>query len=143
MRLWHKELIPLLPREQLVSQWRELSAIATSIRTKDTPNHILVNEVMNYPFSHFYTYAELIRVEMDDRGYITRNSVWENIVSVVPIASRNTIPFRAVYEDWHNKDYLTICYYNLYEKYLCGGIPRVDFEPIEKYVKQVKIENEL
>lgn len=26
MRIWHKSLIPVLPREQLVAAWRELSS---------------------------------------------------------------------------------------------------------------------
>ena len=45
MRIWHKSLIPVLPREQLVAQWRELGAIAGNLNTKGTPNHILVNKV--------------------------------------------------------------------------------------------------
>ena len=28
MRLWHWQLIPVLPREQLVAAWREISACA-------------------------------------------------------------------------------------------------------------------
>ena len=28
MRLWHTKLIPVLPKEQLMGQWRELPAIA-------------------------------------------------------------------------------------------------------------------
>lgn len=28
MRLWHKDLIPALPRKQLLGQWRELCAIS-------------------------------------------------------------------------------------------------------------------
>ena len=47
MRLWHKDMISILPREQLVAQWRELSAIASNIQTKGTPNHILVNKIMD------------------------------------------------------------------------------------------------
>ncbi|PBH86861.1 pyrimidine dimer DNA glycosylase/endonuclease V, partial [Clostridioides difficile] len=31
MRLWHKDLIDVLPKNQLVSQWRELLAIKGSI----------------------------------------------------------------------------------------------------------------
>lgn len=30
MRIWHKDLIPVLPREQLVAQWKECSAIAAA-----------------------------------------------------------------------------------------------------------------
>ena len=48
MRLWHTSLIPVLPREHLVAQWRECSAIAGKIQTSGTPNHVLVNFIMNY-----------------------------------------------------------------------------------------------
>ena len=48
MRLWHKDLIDVLPKNQLVSQWRELLAIKGSIDKKGTPNHLLVNKVLNY-----------------------------------------------------------------------------------------------
>lgn len=71
MRLWHKCLTPVLPRAQLVAQWRELSAIAGNILTRGMPNHILVNKVMIYSYDHFITYAKMIRTEMASRGYRT------------------------------------------------------------------------
>ena len=57
MRLWHTDLIKVLPREQLVAQWRELSAIAGAIQKNGTPNHILVNFVLEYPWDDFISYA--------------------------------------------------------------------------------------
>ena len=57
MRLWHRDIIKYLPREQLVAQWRELSAIAGNLSMKGTPNHILVNKVLGYPRNHFISYA--------------------------------------------------------------------------------------
>ena len=128
MRLWHKDLISVLPREQLVAQWRELSAIAGNIQTKNTPNHILVNKVMDYPFDHFITYAKIVREEMTRRGYQTRNSVWDKIVALQPIW--HTINFNSLYFDWMDNQYLRICYYNLLEKYLCGGIKEEDWKKI-------------
>ena len=64
MRLWEKNLIEVLPREQLVAQWRELSAIAGAIQKNGTPNHILVNFVLDYDFDNFISYAQLVRDEM-------------------------------------------------------------------------------
>ena len=58
MRLWHKDLISVLPREQLVAQWRELSAIAGNIQIKNTPNHILVNKVIGEE-SNLFTAIDL------------------------------------------------------------------------------------
>lgn len=130
MRLWHIQLINVLPREQLIAQWRELSAIAGSIQKKGTPNHILVNFVLNYDYDHFISYADLVRKEMASRGYRTMNSVWEKITSLKP--DYEILPEKEIYSDKMDYEYLTICYYNLYEKFLCGGVTREDFIKIFK-----------
>ena len=133
MRLWHKDLIKVLPREQLVAQWRELSAIAGNIKTKGTPNHILVNKVMNYSFNHFISYAGYVRDEMTKRGYRTMDSVWNKITSLKN--DYKILDIDEIYIDWMNDTYLDICYYNLYEKYLCGGITDNDWQKIKSIVK--------
>jgi len=124
MRLWHKSLIYVLPRQQLLGQWKECSSIAGNILTKGTPNHILVNKIMDYPIDHFITYVELIRNEMTSRGYRTMDSVWNKIVSLAngPDKSWYVIDFDELYDQWMDNIYLTVCYWNLYEKYDCGGI---------------------
>lgn len=129
MRMWHKNLIPALPREQLIAQWRELSAIAGNIKTKGTPNHILVNPVMEYPLSHFVTYAAAVRAEMSRRGYRTMDKVWDKICSVCP--NYEIFPIDEIYKGWMNKDYMGICYYNLFEKFLRGGITEKDWSNIK------------
>ena len=118
MRLWHVSLIKVLPREQLVSQWRECSSIAAKIIKDGTPNHVLVNFVLNYDFNHFISYAYYIRQEMTKRGYRTMNSVWEKIVALKP--NWELLPLEEVYSSKMTDFYLTVCYYNLYEKYDCG-----------------------
>ena len=128
MRLWHKDLIKVLPREQLVAQWRKLSAIAGNILTKGTPNHILVNKIMNYSFNDFISYAKCVRDEMTIRGYRTMDKVWEKITSVTDDYA--ILNIKDIYSDWMNETYLKICYYNLYEKYLCGGIKEEDWMKI-------------
>ena len=125
MRLWHKDLISVLPREQLVAQWRELSAIAGSIQKKGTPNHILVNFILDYDYDHFISYAAEVRKEMTNRCYRTMNSVWDKITSLKP--DWQQLPHSKIYENKMDAIYLTICFYNLYEKYLCGGISQNDW----------------
>lgn len=120
MRLWSKQLIKYLPREQLVAQWRELSAIAGAILKNGTPNHILVNKVLDYDFDHFITYASLVREEMTKRGYRTMNSVWEKITSLKP--DWKPIDFNDLFWFWHDDRYLKQCFYNLEEKFDCGGV---------------------
>lgn len=135
MRLWHSSLIPVLPREQLVAQWRELSAIAGSIKEKGSPNHILVNFVTEYDFDHFISYAYYVRVKMTHRGYRTMDSIWKKITDLKP-EGYTILPVEKVYFNKMNQEYLLICYYNLYEKYMCGGISWEDFNKIEKIIKE-------
>lgn len=137
MRLWHISLIPVLPREQLVAQWRELSAIARSIKEKGTPNHLLVNFVMDYPMNHFISYAYYAQEEMNKRGYRTMDSVWKKITSLVDNNDYNILPINEVYYKKMDEKYLDICFYNLYEKYLCGGISDDDFIKINETVWNV------
>ena len=136
MRIWHWKLIPALPREQLVAAWRELSAIAGNLSTKGTPNHILVNKVTKYPLNHFISYAYYVREEMTRRGYRTMNSVWDKICSVAD--DYNILPIEELFPGWHNDRYLEQCYFNLEEKYDCGGVAREWFEKVQSYYFGVK-----
>ncbi len=138
MRLWHTKLIPVLPREQLVAQWRELSSIAGSIQKNGTPNHLLVNFVLNYPFNHFISYAYYVRKEMTRRGYRTMENVWKKITALTN-DDYNILPINEVYYNKMDTGYLTICYYNLLEKYLCGSISNTDWMNIHNvYLNDVE-----
>jgi len=134
MRLWHTKLIEVLPREQLVAAWRELSAIAGAIQKNGTPNHLLVNFVLNYDYNHSISYAYYIRKEMTHRGYRTMNSVWDKIVALKP--NWGLLRLADVYLEKMNNTYLEICCWNLYEKYLCGGISEEDMKKIENIYKK-------
>lgn len=135
MRLWHKDFIPVLPREQLVAAWRELSAIAGAIQKNGTPNHILVNFVLEYPWDDFISYAYYVRQEMTNRGYRTMNSVWDKITALS--ADYKILPLEEVYKEKMDNTYLKICFYNLYEKILCGGIKEPDSSNIIKLYEKI------
>jgi len=134
MRLWDISIFPYLPREQLVSQWRECSAIAGAIQKNGTPNHLLVNFVLNYDYNHFISYCFYLREEMTARGYRTMNSVWEKIISLKPDYA--ILHQSEIYPYQFNQTYKEICFYNLLEKYMCGGITLNDWEKIEDWAAQ-------
>ena len=132
MRLWHKELIPYLDKQRLVAQWRECCCIAKNIHDKGTPNHILVNKIMDYPTEHFIAYTTLVKQEMQKRNYkcdTSRFTKWLEWNSFTILESE-------IFEDWHNYLYLKICIYNLYEKYLCGGISQEEWDIIVNKFKE-------
>ena len=91
---------------------------------------ILVNFVIEYPVDHLINYSLLIREEMTKRGYRTMQSVEDKIVSLNPEYKK--MKTEDIYPKKMNDTYLKICLYNLYEKYLCGGISQEEFDEIQK-----------
>lgn len=133
MRLWHKKLIPYLPRLQLLSQWRECCLIFKLINEKGTPNHLLVNYVVEYPIEHFLEYSDIVAHEMFRRGYRV------NLPSPLILAINNyrlgpnyryAVDLDDIFFDHHRDQYLIECLYNLEEKYRCGGIPEEEWKMI-------------
>ena len=59
------------------------------------------------------------------------SSVWDKICSICD--DYNILPIEELYPGWHNDRYLAQCYYNLEEKYDCGGIAEEWFEKV-KYI---------
>ena len=121
MRLWHKELIPVLPRQQLLGQWRECCLIAKNIAEKGTPGHILVNKIMEYPIGHFVEYTRLVIAEMVKREYKVEPERFYGWIAATDYIPEH-VDYLAVFAGWHNLRYFVQCYFNLQEKYDCGGI---------------------
>ena len=111
MRIWHTDLIPYLPRTQLLAQWRELNSIF-----KKQDKHILINYVYEQP-RELYLFTEKVIDEMNKRNYKIKSL--DNFKKY--FANKDIIIFNSkkTFKE-HDKDYLTICYYNLLEKCMRG-----------------------
>ena len=66
MRLWHEDLIPQLPRPQLLGQHRECCALRGNGWDR---KHATVDYVFTHSPYRLYAYHRLIMEEMADRGY--------------------------------------------------------------------------
>ena len=126
MRLWHKNLISVLPRQQLMGQWRECCLIAKLLHENGTPNHLLVNKVTNYPIEHFIAYCMLVSDEMSQRGYKADFSKIDDLFDI----DDTGVTHEKLFSNWHNDRYFVQCYYNLQEKYDCGGISEKEWDNI-------------
>lgn len=128
MRLWHVELIPYLPKSQLLAQWRELNSIFAK-----EDKHVLINYIYNYPKSELYAYTNLVLDEMKARGFKVRtfDKMERYFEGETPATHKN------LYAADHNELYLTICYYNLYEKYWRGqkDFSETEYSKLEQYYK--------
>ncbi|WP_249870474.1 TIGR02328 family protein [Oceanobacillus saliphilus] len=74
MRLWHEELIPRLPRQQLLGQHRECCALRGLGWNK---KHATVDYVFQYSPYKLYQYHLKVLDEMKKRGY-NNDPLWEN-----------------------------------------------------------------
>ena len=126
VRLWHKDLIPYLPRQQLMGQWREVCAIARNIAVNGTPNHVLVNKVLDYGAGHLNQYAYEICAEALSRGYKVD---FDRFIQHRPQPIEGC-SHEEIFKDWHNARYLRQCLYNMQEKADCGAIPEEEWERI-------------
>jgi uncharacterized protein (TIGR02328 family) len=133
IRLWHYELIPYLPRQQILSQLRECVAISKSIYEKGTPNHILVNKIMDYDLSEFRIYCNMVIYEMIcNRSYTVSTTTIKKLQDYIDFEIDIRVIENKIFKDWHNTRYLRQCLYNLQEKYDCGGIPKEEWDNITR-----------
>lgn len=66
MRLWHQDLISLLPRQQLLGQHRECCALRGKGWGK---KHATVNYVFKHSYFDLYCYHYIVMREMSRRRY--------------------------------------------------------------------------
>lgn len=129
MRLWHIDLIPVLPKQQLVSQWRECIAIKRQWE-KGTLKHRLVSYVKNSPIETFQFYVLRLIDEFHSRGYSYRKDLVDEILEFNPPTDKE-LKFHSYYPE-HNERYLKQCFYNLQEKYDRGIISDDEWKVIEE-----------
>lgn len=126
MRLWHTDLIPVLPRMQMSGQWREINSIY-----KKQDNHLLINFIYDKPKEDLYNYSVKLINELRNRNYKIDLTKFYSYFNGEKIDYMKK-PFPEKMDD----EYLVICYFNLLEKYRCGGITDEEWNLIEQACKE-------
>ena len=116
MRLWHEQIIPLLPKNQLLGQYRECCALRGNGWKK---KHKTVDYVFSYSPYELFLYHSLVMDEMEKRGYQV-SIEWrdKNYRGKIAEKYRNLeekMIDGPIYKE-HNQEYLQECIENLREK---------------------------
>ena len=115
MRLWHVDLIPHLPRQQLLGQHRECAALRG--RSWGKP-HGTVNYVFEHPYGYLFWYHQDVMTEMTYRGYNVA-PLWRDPEyrgkAIGYDRTDFTSPYGFPYPE-HDTDYLAECLDNLASK---------------------------
>ena len=76
--------------------------------------------------------------ELKKRRYKYRQQTVDKIELYLNGAERQRYESGIVlFHNWHNYHYLTQCYYNLQEKYECGGMTADEWKPIDDYFMSI------
>lgn len=115
MRLWDYRLVVngLLPKSQLLAQWRELNSIF-----KKQDNHILINYVYEYPKENLLLYTHYVMIGMIKRGYKIKSlDNYREYFGYLEISPNYLLKRVNPFPQHHTDRYLKQCFYNLQEKY--------------------------
>ena len=113
MRLWHEQIIHLLPKNQLLGQHRECCALRGNGWNK---KHKTVNYVFTYSPYNLFVYHSKIMDEMEKRGYRVsiewRDKNYRGQKAESYSNLEETSIFTPIYKE-HNNEYLIECIENL------------------------------
>lgn len=132
MRLWHKDLVSVLPQKQFSGLWSEYCLIIKRLSNGEKENHMLINKTYRYDLSHVKTYGLLLLQERKRRNYKTSEVYSKMVMSL----SDNTVSMEELFKEWHNFKYKRQCYYNLEEKYDCDGVSEEEWQVFIKNCKE-------
>ena len=122
MRLWHQDMISIMPRQQLLGQHREVCALRGNGWGKP---HSVVNYVFNYSMDRLYAYHIEVMEEMKKRGYKV-DVLWydPNYRGKIcpPRTDAKIIKYNGIIYPEHNDLYLHLCLENINEKLALQGI---------------------
>lgn len=139
MRLWPHQMLDVLPRQQLVSQLRECTALAVQLDSTGKTNHILINKIMDYDLMEFKVYCQLVVDECKRRNY---NVTPQTRIKLGLIGFQAKYPEYKdypIYTSWHADRYIKQCMHNLEEKYDCGGVTEEEWKALmSKFSKYVE-----
>ena len=132
MRLWHIDLIPYLPKSQLLAQKRECDLILKDRWNGKKTNHILINYIYEYSDIAFTIYYTKLYREFKARGF-----KFNDKYKAVNYLFDDTL---TCFGRHHNEEYLTICYYNLKEKYIRGqkDFTKEIWDKLDRFYKENK-----
>ena len=105
-----------------ISEFKNNIGVSKNVIIKSKRNQF-VNKILDYDLSEFYSYSILVSNEMENRGYKVDRNKFEKYIKCDRFVSH---PF----EEWFNDRYFWQCYFNLQEKFDCGGISINEWENI-------------
>lgn len=147
MRIWHKDLIDVLPDNLLLQLQNDCLTIIGNLLDFDSTGDDLCDRMCEYPRTHFTTYCTEVAKEIISRE-INTNETLKLIetatgmhlyeIATYPVLSLEDacyVTHQRLFEFWHSPRYLQQCLLILEEMYDCDLIMYKDWFGILNKVK--------
>lgn len=135
-RVWHKDLIHVLPDKVLLRQWRECCVIARNKVTSGSVGGARIRRIEDYPKWHMMQYYVNVCVELEKRGHQVDRRAFFRWFDRWHDGTEKTgdIDNDSLFREWHSTRYLVQCWYDLQEMFDCGEISGDEFNEVSRYV---------
>jgi uncharacterized protein (TIGR02328 family) len=122
MRLWHKALIDVLPRQQLLGQNRECAAMESVLLSKGQVRNPVIGFVNDSSPCELLAYHRLVLDEFLRRGYMAGSMTTNRMEHFSHHFSCHPVMYEDIFAVKMNERYLLQCLLNLQEKFDYGRI---------------------
>ena len=125
-RIWHKDLVSVLPDKmllQLKDDWFNIATELLSVEVTTSLGEPTIDRILEYSIGHFYTYYFVyIMPELHRRGLLDEKTMDFFHVLASCYSENDLRIIHPVFDCWHNTRYLLQCLMYLEELYDCGYI---------------------
>lgn len=137
MRIWHKDLIDILPDRLLMDLWDTCCIIARRIMHNGFTGDWCSSRVTQYPVEEFWAYARLVHQEITAREIQCNFGEFAKWFPNLYGQFEEITDRDDIFKDWHTKRYLWQCYSELEERMDCGQIKFEDWIEIAERMSEV------
>ena len=123
-RLFHKDLITLLPDDLLIYQINDLISVAEHLMWTGLSGNIATSRVIQYPIEHLYTYFQFVYREAIKRKLQQNVNIDEyreffmaHLTKYASVDSFMEVDYEYLYQGWMSPRYLQQCILVLEELY--------------------------
>lgn len=131
MRLWHYEMISILPKNILIKLWHDCEAIGSNLERKGTTGDVKCDRILDFHRGEFEAYCTRIHNTMIFRRCKINNKLGQLLFARIKDNADKFHPSDivtvGVYKNWHDLDYFDLCYKLIKELHDCNVVKDDDW----------------
>ena len=133
-RLWHKDMISVLPNNMVLDLWKDIRTLQKSMQRHHRIDYVNSRRLLEYKPSHFLAYTILVTKELSRRGIKPKQKSLDDFIDWIKSTGAFDTPVsdNLLLIHWHNDRYLKQCYYACQELYDCGVLTQEQLSPIRE-----------